>query len=66
MMSNKIRGEFVDNGIKVYYPLEKCPHCGRKLSAWEQVLLKVDGALICKNCWYRILLSAFVDKNTSE
>jgi DNA-directed RNA polymerase subunit RPC12/RpoP len=40
------KGEIFDN----------CPHCGRKLSPWEKVLLNVDRAIICKNCWYRILL----------
>jgi DNA-directed RNA polymerase subunit RPC12/RpoP len=35
---------------------ETCPHCGQKLSPWQQVLLNVDRALMCKNCWYRILL----------
>lgn len=35
---------------------ENCPHCGRQLSPWEQVLLSVDRALMCKGCWYRILL----------
>lgn len=40
---------------------EKCPHCGRNLSPWEQVLLSVDRALMCKGCWYRILLDAFDD-----
>ncbi len=35
---------------------DACPHCGNKLSAWQQVLLKVDRALVCKNCWYRIIL----------
>lgn len=40
---------------------EKCPHCGRDLSPWEQVLLSVDRALMCKGCWYRILLDAFKD-----
>lgn len=33
-----------------------CPHCGVKLTSWEQVLLNVDRALMCKNCWYRIIL----------
>jgi DNA-directed RNA polymerase subunit RPC12/RpoP len=33
-----------------------CPHCGVKLSSWEQVLLNIDHALMCKNCWYRIIL----------
>jgi len=34
----------------------KCPHCGVNLSSWEQVLLNVDRVLMCKNCWYRIIL----------
>jgi len=42
--------------------LDTCPHCGRKLSPWEQVLLSVDRALMCKGCWYRILLDAFEDR----
>ena len=41
--------------------METCPHCGRKLSPWEQVLLGVDRALMCKGCWYRILLEVFPD-----
>ena len=36
-----------------------CPHCNRALSPWEQVLLSVDRALMCKGCWYRIILDAF-------
>jgi DNA-directed RNA polymerase subunit RPC12/RpoP len=36
--------------------LAHCPHCGVKLSSWEQVLLNVDRALMCKNCWYRIII----------
>lgn len=35
---------------------DSCPHCGHKLTPWQQVLLKVDKALVCKNCWYRIIL----------
>ena len=35
-----------------------CPHCGRELTLWEQVLLGVDRALVCKRCWYRIILTA--------
>lgn len=35
----------------------ECPHCGQKLSPWQQVLLRVDRVLTCKNCWYRIILS---------
>jgi len=32
-----------------------CPHCGHKLSPWQQVLLSVDRALTCRNCWYRLI-----------
>ena len=35
---------------------DNCPHCGQRLSPWQQVLLSVDRSLICKNCWYRIEL----------
>jgi DNA-directed RNA polymerase subunit RPC12/RpoP len=35
---------------------EKCPHCGSNLSSWEQTLLSVDRALVCKSCWYSIIL----------
>ena len=35
---------------------ENCPHCGIKLSPWQKVLLGVDRILVCKNCWYRIIL----------
>jgi len=35
---------------------DTCPHCGEKLSLWQQVLLSVDRSLMCKNCWYRINL----------
>ncbi len=38
---------------KIY---EACPHCGQELSPWQQVLLTIDRALVCKNCWYRIIL----------
>lgn len=37
---------------------DTCPHCGHKLSPWQQVLLKVDRTITCKNCWYRIILEA--------
>jgi DNA-directed RNA polymerase subunit RPC12/RpoP len=40
-------------------PLDACPHCGQKLSPWQQVLLSVDRALMCKNCWYRIIVDVF-------
>ena len=35
-----------------------CPHCGEVLSPWQQVLLAVDRALVCRKCWYRIILEA--------
>jgi len=35
---------------------DACPHCGAALSPWEKVLLNVDRALMCKHCWYRIIL----------
>jgi DNA-directed RNA polymerase subunit RPC12/RpoP len=35
---------------------ESCPHCGHQLSPWEKVLLSVDRALMCKHCWYRIIM----------
>ncbi len=38
---------------------ETCPHCGHSLSRWEQVLLGIDRAMMCKHCWYRILLDAY-------
>jgi DNA-directed RNA polymerase subunit RPC12/RpoP len=43
------------SGSKVF---DVCPHCGTQLSPWQQVLLSVDRALMCKNCWYRIILDA--------
>jgi DNA-directed RNA polymerase subunit RPC12/RpoP len=39
-----------------------CPHCGHELSPWQQVLLSVDRALVCKNCWYRIILEISEDR----
>jgi hypothetical protein len=36
------------------------------LSSWEQVLLSVDHALICKGCWYRILLDPFEDAQPTD
>jgi transcription elongation factor Elf1 len=40
---------------------EACPHCGHELSPWQQVLLTIDRALVCKNCWYRIILDISED-----
>ena len=39
--------------------IDACPHCGQKLSPWQQVLLNVDRALMCRSCWYRIILDKF-------
>jgi DNA-directed RNA polymerase subunit RPC12/RpoP len=41
---------------------EACPHCGHRLSPWQQVLLNVDRAITCKNCWYRIILEPDLKK----
>ena len=35
---------------------DACPNCGWKLSPWQKILLGVDRALICRNCWGRIIL----------
>jgi DNA-directed RNA polymerase subunit RPC12/RpoP len=40
--------------------LENCPHCGAKLSPWQRVLLNVDRAIMCKKCWYRIILDPII------
>lgn len=49
-----------DDNKEVYTKPRKaydaCPHCGQELSPWQQVLLTIDRALVCKNCWYRIIL----------
>lgn len=45
---------------------DSCPHCGNRLSSWQQVLLKVDRAIVCKNCWYRILLDVTTEKINNE
>jgi hypothetical protein len=46
---------------KVRTVREKCPHCGQVLSPWQQVLLSVDRALICRECLYRIILDVADD-----
>jgi len=51
--------EIIENNNKALQPsggVSVCPHCGRPLSPWQQVLLNIDRALVCKNCWYRIIL----------
>jgi hypothetical protein len=44
---------------------DACPHCGHELSPWQQVLLSIDRALVCKNCWYRIILEISKDEENS-
>ena len=46
--------------------LENCPHCGAKLSPWQKVLLNVDRAIVCKNCWYRIILEPKIKQTTNK
>jgi DNA-directed RNA polymerase subunit RPC12/RpoP len=46
--------------------LDACPHCGEKLSPWQQVLLGVDRALMCKKCWYRIVLDVFGEEDKEQ
>jgi DNA-directed RNA polymerase subunit RPC12/RpoP len=45
---------------------DSCPHCGQKLSPWQQVLLRVDRVLTCKNCWYRIILNVSPTDDQTE
>ena len=45
---------------------DSCPHCGNRLSSWQQVLLKVDRAIVCKNCWYRILLEVLPEEKSKK
>lgn len=42
-----------------------CPHCGKALSPWQQVLLATDRALVCKECWYRIILDVIPESGKS-
>jgi DNA-directed RNA polymerase subunit RPC12/RpoP len=44
---------------------DACPHCGHELSPWQQVLLTIDRALVCKNCWYRIILDISEHQETT-
>ena len=53
-------GEKIEDEKQAYQKTRRvydaCPHCGQELSPWQQVLLTIDRALVCKNCWYRIIL----------
>ncbi len=51
------------NGESKKGTYESCPHCGEALSPWQLVLLAVDRALVCKKCWYRIILDAPDEKD---
>jgi len=48
------------------YKLDKCPHCGEKLSPWQQILLNVDRVLVCKHCWYRIIIDGIPEDDTKQ
>ncbi|MER3524087.1 MAG: hypothetical protein C4326_08470 [Ignavibacteria bacterium] len=45
---------------------DACPHCGHELSPWRKILLSVDRALMCRHCWYRILLDRFEDRSKDD
>ena len=53
-------------GAKPRKAYDACPHCGHELSPWQQVLLTIDRALVCKNCWYRIILDITEDEDLSS
>lgn len=45
---------------------DSCPHCGKELSPWQKVLLSVDRGLMCKNCWYRIVVDVYPDEKDKK
>ena len=51
---------------KIRRVTDACPHCGHELSPWQQVLLTIDRALVCKNCWYRIILDTSEDEDIPQ
>jgi len=55
-----------DNPLNREQVPEACPHCGNKLTPWQQVLLATDRALVCKKCWYRIILDIITDTSTTH
>lgn len=52
--------------VRAKAAMEACPHCGQELSPWQQVLLTVDRALVCKKCWYRIILDPLEEPKAEE
>ncbi len=52
--------------IRANAALAACPHCGQELSPWQQVLLTVDRALVCRKCWYRIILDPSEEPKVEE
>ena len=36
-----------------------------KLTPWQQVLLATDRELVCKGCWYRVILDVIPDNKKS-
>ena len=60
-MADNIEDDKRGHSKKAY---DACPHCGHELSPWQQVLLTIDRALVCKNCWYRIILDISEDENS--
>ncbi len=59
------KGEDYRQPPKPHRVYDACPNCGHELSPWQQVLLTVDRALVCKNCWYRIILDITEDEKYS-
>jgi len=63
-VSDETEGKKSTSSGKTVY--DSCPHCGRVLSPWEKVLLSVDRMLMCKGCWYRIILDVYSDEKPSD
>ena len=59
MSEQIVDDKFTQSKNRRFY--DTCPHCGHELSPWQQVLLTIDRALVCKNCWYRIILDISED-----
>ncbi|MGE5401467.1 MAG: hypothetical protein ACM3S2_13780 [Ignavibacteriales bacterium] len=54
--------DYDNSSNKTHAVYDACPHCGRQLSPWEKVLLGVDRMIMCKGCWYRIILDVFAEE----